>query len=64
MPVEQKGSLMSQRVERKCRLFHAWESWKVLRRGPGKHYESDAEIVILERSCARCGDLQLKTVVS
>lgn len=53
-----------------CRLFHKWEPWKVINRGPGterlpwQERGSDVEVARLERSCTRCGDLQLKTVVS
>ena len=53
-----------------CRLFHKWESWKVINRGPGtvklawQKSGSDVEVARLERTCARCGDLQLKTVLS
>ncbi len=53
-----------------CRLFHKWDSWKVLNRGPGTvgllgtKKRSDIEVARLERFCLRCGDLQLKTVLS
>ncbi len=53
-----------------CRIFHKWERWKIINRGPGKvtmpwgKEDSDVEVARLERFCARCGELQLKTVLS
>lgn len=53
-----------------CWLFHSWEPWKVVNRGAGtvrlawQTQGSDVEVARLERFCARCGDLQLKTVLS
>ena len=49
-----------------CHLLHKWTRWKVLRRGSGIRVgdRSDIEIVILERVCARCNEIQLKQVIS
>jgi hypothetical protein len=64
------GAYRGGAVSNQCRLFHKWEPWKVISRGAGveklpwQEHGSDVEVARLERFCARCGDLQLRTVVS